>query len=322
MLLAFLAAVFTQYSPAANLSSDGQAAVPMDVQQIISVDYRAMNNSPTAMALKKRILPEELKRLEEALKGIGIKPEQDVEVLTFASFRATPKDTGKGSGSTQSQPVLRIIGVAQGEFQNAKIFAQLKKQKIQPNVINKQNVYPMGGSGMYMTLLNQTTMLFGEKPAVESAIDSYTGEARSLNANEDMLDLMQGLYSQPVWSVLDQIGTQTMLGNALGAAAAGTSDFDNMKQKLLNSRYTMNFDNGVDFNLMVNTSDNVTAATMATVLKAGMMMKKTSAGATEKQAYDDMTVDSDNAKLLVRYKADDKQFLSLLNSDLFQSVVR
>src|ERR1700748_772350 len=54
---------------AAQLSSDGKAAIPHDVQQIIVVDYRAMQNSTAAMDLKDRVLPPELKRLETALKS-------------------------------------------------------------------------------------------------------------------------------------------------------------------------------------------------------------------------------------------------------------
>jgi len=72
---------------AAQLSSDAKSAIPRDVQQIISVDYRAMQNSSAAMELKDRVLPPELKRLETALKTSGLKVDQDADVLTFAAFR-------------------------------------------------------------------------------------------------------------------------------------------------------------------------------------------------------------------------------------------
>ena len=72
---------------AAQLSSDAKAAIPHDVQQIIVVDYRAMQNSTAAMELKDRVLPPELKRLETALKSSGLKVDQDADVLAFAAFR-------------------------------------------------------------------------------------------------------------------------------------------------------------------------------------------------------------------------------------------
>ncbi len=54
---------------AAQLGNDAKSAIPKDVQQIIVVDYRAMQNSSAAMDLKDRVLPPEMKRLETALKS-------------------------------------------------------------------------------------------------------------------------------------------------------------------------------------------------------------------------------------------------------------
>ena len=72
---------------AAQLSGDARASIPRDVQQIIVVDYRAMQNSPAAMQLKDRVLPPELKRLETSLKTSGLKVDQDADTLAFAAFR-------------------------------------------------------------------------------------------------------------------------------------------------------------------------------------------------------------------------------------------
>jgi hypothetical protein len=95
-----------------------------------------------------------------------------------------------------------------------------------------------------------------------------------------------------------------------------------MKKKLLGSRYTIDFDHGVDFNLNVVTSDNVTASTLSSVLKAGILFKKMDASPTEKAAIDGTTVDNDSNKLVVRFKADDKNFQQLMQSPMFASVVR
>jgi len=84
----------------------------------------------------------------------------------------------------------------------------------------------------------------------------------------------------------------------------------------------VDFDHGVDFNLNVVTSDTMTAATLASVLKAGMMYRKMNATPTEKTAIDDTNVDSDAGKLVVHFKADDKSFQSLLDSPMFAAVTR
>jgi hypothetical protein len=67
------------------LGSTARTVIPSDIQQIISVDYRALKNSDTAMALKAQVLPPSLKEFETALRGVGIDPDKDVEQLTFAS---------------------------------------------------------------------------------------------------------------------------------------------------------------------------------------------------------------------------------------------
>src|SRR2546422_6994056 len=85
------------------LGSSARTVIPSDIQQIISVDYRALKNSQAAQALKEQVLPPTLKEFEGALKGVGIDPEKDVEQLTFASYRA-----GKQG--------VKVVGIAQGQF--------------------------------------------------------------------------------------------------------------------------------------------------------------------------------------------------------------
>ena len=58
------------------MGTQARGVIPADIQQIISVDYRALKNSDTAMALKQQIEPDNLKQFEEALKGAGLDPEK------------------------------------------------------------------------------------------------------------------------------------------------------------------------------------------------------------------------------------------------------
>ena len=132
-------AIGPSLASAAQLSGDARASIPRDVQQIIVVDYRAMQNSPAAMQLKDRVLPPELKRLETALKSSGLKVDQDADTLAFAAFRAP------GSDST------RILGVAQGQFNYQSILAYFAKQKTKPVMFRHNSVYPMGVAGMSVT---------------------------------------------------------------------------------------------------------------------------------------------------------------------------
>src|ERR1700720_3863055 len=287
------------------LGSSARAVIPADIQQLISVDYRALKNSDTAMALKQQVLPPSLKEFEGALRGVGIDPDKDVEQLTFASYRS-----GKEG--------VRVVGVAQGQFPMTAFLKKMKLQKVKPIKVRNADIYPMP-AGMQMTFLDENTLLFGDSGAVRGALDTRDGYSYSLDSNTDIAGMIGSVENGTVWSVLDQQGTQNMLHSALGDAS-GLADYETVKKRILGSRYTMNFENGVNFDLDVVTSDSMTATTLSSLLKAGMLYKRMSATATEKLALDNVTVNSDSSNLQMHFKADDKQFQGLMHSPLFAAV--
>ena len=291
---------------AAPLGTAARTVLPKDIQQIICVDYRALRSSSTAIALKNRVLPENLKQFETALRQQGINPDQDVEELTFASFRQ-----GKQ---------LRIVGVAQGTFGTKAFLKKMALKKIKATKYRSNQIWPMSG-GMDMSFLDNYTLLFGQMDAVKAALDARDGEAESLAYNQQISDMISGVESGPVWSVLDQSGTQNMMRSALGEAAS-LADYDTVKRRLLGSSYTMDFQNGVNFDLNVSTSDSMTAATLSSLVKAGMMYKRMTASPAEKSALEGVSVDSDSDRLQLHFKSDDNKFQSLLKTDLFAAVSR
>src|SRR5215472_10587703 len=127
------------------LGSSARTAIPSDVQQIISVDYRALKNSDTAMALKQQVLPPSLKEFEVALKGAGIDPAKDIEQLTFASYRS-----GKQG--------VKIVGVAQGSFSARTVLKKMRLKGMKPAKYRSADTYPMHG-GMQMSFLDDDTLL-------------------------------------------------------------------------------------------------------------------------------------------------------------------
>jgi len=307
VLLLTLMVVTSVPSFASSLGTATRSVIPSEVQQIINVDYRRMKNSDTAMAMQTKLVPPNMKQFEDALRSIGVDPDKDLDQITIASFRAKEHN-------------LEMVSVAQGQFPRKKIRAKLLKEKIKGKKMNGNLVYPMAG-GMSMTFLDDWTMLFGDEKAVQAALNARDDSSQSLNSNTQVTDMIASVDRGTIWSVLDADGTQTMLKSILGSAS-NLAEFDGVKKQLLGSRYTMDFDRGVDFNLSVVTSDNVTAATLSTLLKAGILFKKMSATPTEKLALDNTTVDSDNVRLIVHFKADDKSFQQLIESPMFAAVTR
>ena len=290
----------------AAIPSSARTAIPSEVQQIITVDYRTLKNSDTAMALKQQVLPPSLKEFEGELKGIGINPEKDVDELTFAAYRV-PKEG------------VKVFGVAQGSFSSKVVLKKMRLNKVKPMHYHENDeIWPMS-NGMDMTFLDDNTLLFGDAGSVKGALDARDGYSSTLDSNTQMADMIGPVESGTVWSILDQQGTQNMLIAALGDAGK-LADFDMVKKHVLGSRYTMNFTNGVNFDLDVVTSDSVTAATLSSLVKAGVIYRKMTATPVEKAALESVSVNSDSANLQMHFKADDKQFQSLMHSDLFAAV--
>jgi hypothetical protein len=289
------------------LNSSARAVVPADLQQLISVDYRAMKDSPTAIALKQQLMQaqENLQQFEGALKGVGINPDKDIDTLSLPSFRTAKQG-------------IRTIGIASGPFNMKAVIKKLTLQKIKPTKYRNSNLYPMDG-GFVMTFLDDSTLLFGEPSAVKLGLATRDGEILNIDTNTTMADMMSDVDAAAFWSILDQQGSQNMMRSALGDAAK-LADYETVKKRVLGSYYTMDFTSGVNFDLTVVTSDSITAGTLAMMMKAVIMYKKSSATPVEKAAMDMATADSDGTKFMVHFKDSDAQFQSLMHSPLFAAI--
>ncbi|HTT24254.1 MAG TPA: hypothetical protein VMG82_35345 [Candidatus Sulfotelmatobacter sp.] len=303
--LCFAVVLLFSMAYAMPLNTSARSCVPADLLQLISVDYRALKDSPTAMALKQQLMPDNIKQFEAALKGIGLDPEKDVDSLTFASFRS-----GKQG--------LKTIGVAAGPFNMKEVLKKMKLQKYVPKKYNNNQIYPMDG-GFVMSFLDDSTLLFGDSTSIRTALDTKDGQVLGLDTNGNMADMMTSVDSAAVWSILDQQGTQNALHSAMGDASK-IADYDTVKKRLLGSRYSMSFNSGVNFDMTVVTSDSTTAGTVASLLKGYMLYKKMNATPAEKMAVENTAVDSDGQNVQVRFKANDQQFQSLMHSELFAAV--
>lgn len=308
LICALLAA--TTMARAAQLSTDARGAIPREVQQLVVIDYRAMQNSQAAMDLRDRVMPPELKQLDEALRKSGLNENHDVDQLAFALFRPSP-----GSDS------LLTVGIAQGQFSVEDVIANFRKQKLRPTLLRANSIYPMTRAGMVLCFVDPSTMVFGQKEAVIKALDARDGGSPSLLNNGTLMDAMRSVDSEPLWSILDGKGTQTMMRQLLGEAGSVT-DFDTVRSRLQSSWYSMNFQHGVRFDLTIQTGDSFTAATVSSLLTAAVMLKKMSGSESEKQALSATSIGSDSGKLSIHFATSDGEFSSLLQSPLFQSMVR
>ncbi len=302
-----VAAAVTQ---AAQLSTDARSAIPHEVQQLVVIDYRAMQNSGTAMELRDRVMPPDLKQFDEALKRSGLNENHDVDELAFALFRP----------SQASEDVV-TLGIAQGQFSVDEIVANFKKKGVKPSVVRTNRIYPMGKTGMVLCFVDPSTMVFGGTDAVKASLEARDGNVPNLMTNSTIMDAMRSVENESLWSILDQKGTQTMMKQVLGEAGS-VADYESVRKRLLASWYSMDFQHGVKFDLTIATGDAFAAATVSSLLNAAVIYRKMSASDSEKAALAGTDISSSSGKLSVHFAASDADFNSLLKSQLFQSMVR
>ena len=295
---------------AAQLSTDARGAVPHEVQQLVVIDYRAMQNSTAAMELRDRVMPPELKQFDEALRKSGLNDNHDVEQLAFALFR--PRESGED---------LDTVGIAQGQFSVQDIVDNFRKQKLKATLVRTNKVYPLAKTGMVVCFVDPSTMVFGSSEAVGKALDARDGIAASMLSNAAMMDAMKTVDYESLWSILDQKGTQIMMRQVLGEAGSVT-DFESVRKRLVASWYGMDFQHGVKFDLTISTGDSFAAATISSLLNAAVVLRKMSSSDAEKQALSETSIGSDAGRLAIHFAASDADFNSLLQSPLFQSMVR
>ncbi len=293
----------------AQLSGDARAAIPHEVQQLVVIDYRAMQNSNTAMELRDRVMPPDLKQFDEAIRRSGLNDNHDVDQLAFALFR---------TGTSAEE--LQTVGIAQGQFDVQDIMANFRKQKVQGKLVRTNRVYPLARTGMVLCFVDPSTMIFGSMEAVRAALDVRDGFAPGLLTNTRMMEAMQSIDSEPLWSILDKAGTQTMMKQVLGEAGS-VADYESVRKRLESSWYGMNFQHGVKFDLTIATGDSFAAATVSSLLSAALVYKKMSGDETEKAALAATDITSNSGQLSVHFATSDNDFNSLLKSSLFQSMV-
>jgi hypothetical protein len=295
---------------AAQLSGDARGVIPHDLQQLVVVDYRAMQNSDAAMQLRDRVMPPDLKQFDDALRKSGINDNHDVDSLAFALYRL-PGEADQ----------LETVGIAQGQFAVDEFLANFRKQHVKANLVRTNRVYPMGKTGMVLCFVDPSTMVFGSSTAVKQALDVRDGLTPGFLTNGTMMDAMRSVDAEPLWSILDQKGTQTMMKQILGEAGS-VADYDSVRKRLVSSWYSMNFQHGVRFDLTIATGDSFAAATVSSLLNAAVVYRRMSGSETEKAALAATDISSNSGQLAIHFATSDSDFNTLLHSTLFQSMVR
>lgn len=291
---------------AAQLSASSQSVIPQSARQIISLDYHRLSSDAVAQQVESQVLPPEMRGLDALLKQGGVSAASDLNRLTFATF--------------QGQKGVGLIGVAEGNlggFQLAKFFQKTPKQPTPPQ-ISGVDVYTANGLSFFMP--DPSTLVFGSRDALTDAIATEQGGA-GIAQNEELSNLIAGTQSSDVWSVLDAQGSRAMIRSMLGVSAGGL-DASMIDKHFNGARYTIGFQNDVQLNLELITTDALSAAAVSTGLNAAIAIRQRGEKNAEAKAMlGQIQVDSAGNDAFLQFSSPEGQLLSLLHTDLLQSVL-
>lgn len=290
----------------ASLSPAAQAVLPQATRQVISLDYHRLANDPTAQQLEAQLLPPQVRGLEALLQRGGISSSQDLNRLTFATYQGD-----KGIG---------LIGIAEGNLGDLKLTRFYTRTAKQPNPpqVDGVNVYSSGDLSFFM--LDNATMVFGARKAIEDAIATEQGAAR-IGANEEMTNLIAGTQSSDVWSVLDAAGARAMVRSLIGGSVAGL-DPSLIEKRFNGARYTIAFEQTVQLNMELMTSDALSAAAVSTGLNAAVALRsKQEANPAVKALLQQVQVDSAGDHAFLQVSTAESDLPNLMKSDLMQTII-
>ena len=88
---------------------------------------------------------------------------------------------------------------------------------------------------MTVTFLDDNTLLLGSDSAIRTALNVREGSSFNVDTNQEMTKMIKSVQKAPVWSVLDQRGSQNMLVLALGNSRE-LPGYEKVKKQVLGLR--------------------------------------------------------------------------------------
>ena len=301
-----LASALAISAAGASLSGTAQSVMPSSTRQVISLNYHRLAADPVAQQLEAQLLPPEMQGLNALLAQGGIQPTRDLNRLTFATF-------GGGKG-------VELIGIAEGNFegfQAARFFTKTTAHPTPPQV-DGVTVYSAGGLEFFLP--DPTAIVFGSAAAVHQAIQTEQGGSQIGN-NEQLSDLIAGTESSDVWSVLDAGGARAMVTSMLGASTGPISP-GMIASRFDGARYTISFQNTVQVNLELMTTDTLSAAALSTGLNADIALRtRQEKDPAARSLLNQIQVNSAGNDAFLQVSAPESNIASLMRTDLMRSII-
>lgn len=320
-LLVLAVALSASASHAGTLSSDVIGLFPSTVGEFAYADLRQAREFPWFSQLKEQMLPDKFRQFEQFLASAGMDPNSQVEELAWALV-----PTGMTTGNPDSIPTgEQIVGVALGQFQPSAAEAFFKNQKTASVKVRGYTLYGFGSgtgaSDLFFVFLDGSTAAFGQRAMLEQMIAVRFGDQPNVTQNTTIYPLItQANGHSIVWAVLNPGYTRL----ALQQLVPGASQFAQaapLLAKIQSMLISVQSSNGIqaDFQATCATPDD--AATMSSLLQAGLMLVKYQATSQNNPALAQMLetakINPNGDRLTVSVALSNDQMLALIQSKTF-----
>ncbi len=239
---------------------------PKDVGEFAYADLKALRSFRFFPELKRQLLPQRFRLFEEFLASAGIRPDADLDELTWA---AVPPGPDRGE---------QIIGVAVGRFSPDSVNRYFEQQKL-PSVNYRGTTFYAFGSGtgpsdIFFAFIDSNTATFGHRQALEDLMDVRFGQQESLLRNDSLISLInQANGKGPIWAVMAG-GYVRLAFSQLMADAQRFGDFDKLVSTVRAITIDAKIEKGLDanFTLVCPTTDD--ANNLSALLQAGFLYQR------------------------------------------------
>lgn len=282
---------------------------PKDVGEVAYADLKSARQLAWFPQLREQLLPSNFRKFEQFLTTAGIDPNSQVDELAWAAIAAS-----KNTSET-------IVGVALGSFDPSTTEDRLKSEKLPMSDYAGFHLFAFGsGSGagdIFFTFIDSNTAAFGQRSALQQLLDVRTGQAESLNTNDQLSPLVNDANgSGMVWAVLDQgythIAMQQLVPEA-GQFPQAAAIIRRMKAMTI----TVQADSGLDAQFQAVCGSPDDAQLLSAALQAGIMMRRYQEAKSQPDlagALDHVTVSPSGDRLKVDAPVSQDQLLSLIRS--------
>jgi hypothetical protein len=312
----FAAAVFLLMAGSRVVHASASPSVlglyPKGVGEFAYADLKALRSFRFFAELKRQLLPQRFRLFEDFLLSAGIRPDSDLDELTWAALPPGPE---RGE---------QVLGVAVGRFSPDSVNRYFEGQKLASVSYRGTTFYAFGsGTGpgdIFFAFIDSNTAAFGQRESLENLMDVRFGEQESLLRNDALMGLINEANGKgPIWAVMAG-GYVRLAFSQLMPEAERFGDFDKLVGSVRAITIDARLEKGLDANFALVCPTTDEANTLSALLQAGFIYQRWQSSQTNPelaQALESVQVMPSGTKVQIRMSVSEETLQVLILKNVF-----